>query len=136
MKAVVTGAKGMLGQDLCPVFEDAGIFVNSFGSKELDVTNYDETRQIIGEISPQIIVNLAAYTNVDKAEEDYDTTYMHPGINPGRRYVTCYRYFERAKIDMRHAVSYGDIQDLIENPAPLDDRSDVEFAKDFASLLR
>ena len=60
MKAVVTGAKGMLGQDLCPVFEDAGIFVNSFGSKELDVTNYDETRQIIGEISPQIIVNLAA----------------------------------------------------------------------------
>ena len=72
MKAVVTGAKGMLGQDLCPVFEDAGIFVNSFGSKELDVTNYDETRQIIGEISPQIIVNLAAYTNVDKTEEDYD----------------------------------------------------------------
>ena len=70
------------------------------------------------------------------AEEDYDTTYMHPGIDPGRRYVACYRYFERAKIDMRHAVSYDDIQDLIENPAPLDDRSDVEFAKDFASLLR
>ena len=64
------------------------------------------------------------------AEEDYDTTYMHPGIDPGNR------YFERAKIDMRHAVSYDDIQDLIENPAPLDDRSDVEFAKDFASLLR
>lgn len=70
------------------------------------------------------------------AEEDYDTTYMHPGINPGRRYATCYRYFGRAKIDMRHAVSYGDIQDLIENPTPLDDRSDAEFASDFASLLR
>lgn len=69
------------------------------------------------------------------AEEDCDTTYMHPGIMPGRRYVTCYRHFERAKIDIRHAVSYDDIQDLIEGPALLDDRNDAEFAKDFASLL-
>lgn len=69
------------------------------------------------------------------AEEDYETEYMHPGINPGRRYVTCYRYFERAKSDIGQAVSYGDIQDLVENPSPLDDRSDAEFASDFASLL-
>ena len=69
------------------------------------------------------------------AEEDYDTEYMHPGINPGRRYVTCYRYFERAKSDIGQAVSYGDIQDLVENSSPLDDRSDAEFASDFASLL-
>ena len=27
MKVLVTGANGMLGQDLCPVFEDAGMFV-------------------------------------------------------------------------------------------------------------
>ena len=69
------------------------------------------------------------------AEEDYDTEYLHPGINPSRRYVTCYRYFERAKSDIGQAISYGDIQDLVENSSPLDDRSDAEFASDFASLL-
>lgn len=69
------------------------------------------------------------------AEEDCDTDYMHPGIDPDRRYVTCYRYFERAKIDVRYAVSYKDIQDLIESPPLLDERSDAEFAEDFALLL-
>lgn len=69
------------------------------------------------------------------AEDDYDTGYMHPGISRGRRYVTCYKYFERAKIDVMHAVSYNDIQDLIESPSMLDERSDAEFAEDFASLI-
>lgn len=69
------------------------------------------------------------------AEDDYDTAYMHPGIRPGGRYVTCFRNFERAKIEIGQAISYSDVQDLIENPTLLDDRSDAEFASDFASLL-
>lgn len=69
------------------------------------------------------------------AEDDHDTTYMHPGIEPDEGYVSCYRSFERAKRSIEHSISYNDVQDLIENPLPLDDRSDVEFASDFASLL-
>lgn len=69
------------------------------------------------------------------AERDSDTTYMHPGTDPGERNVTCYRDFERAKRDIEWAIPYSDVQDLIENPTPLDDRSDAEFASDFASLL-
>ena len=69
------------------------------------------------------------------AKEDSDITYMHPGFNPVNQQVSCFRSFERAKTEMRHAISYNDIQDTIENPPPLDDRSDTEFANDFASLL-
>lgn len=71
-----------------------------------------------------------------EAEEDYDTTYMHPGVEPDDGYVSCFRSFERAKRDMKHAISYGNIQDLIEDSSsPLDNRSDAEFASDFASLI-
>lgn len=70
-----------------------------------------------------------------EAEDDYDTEYMHPGFDPSNQYASCYRNFERAKRDMMHAISYDNIRELIENPTPLDDRSDTEFANDFASLL-
>ena len=38
MKVLVTGANGMLGQDLCPVFEDNGLYVIPMGREDLDVT--------------------------------------------------------------------------------------------------
>ena len=37
--------------------------------------------------------------------------------------------------DVVNAIRYEDVQALIESPLPLDDRNDVEFANDFASLL-
>ncbi len=72
MKVLVTGAKGMLGQDLCPVFEDNGLYVIPAGRDELDVTDYNCAKNAIEHIMPQIIVHLAAYTNVDKAEDDFE----------------------------------------------------------------
>ncbi len=73
MKVLVTGANGMLGQVLCPVFEDNGLYVIPAGHKELDVTNYKTAKAAIENIMPQIIIHLAAYTNVDKAEEEFET---------------------------------------------------------------
>lgn len=34
-----------------------------------------------------------------------------------------------------NAIKYNDVKDIIENPLPLDNRSDAEFANEFASLL-
>ena len=42
MAVLVTGAKGMLGQDLCPIFEDAGAFVIETDVDTLDITNANE----------------------------------------------------------------------------------------------
>ena len=70
MKVLVKGANGMLGQDLCPVFEDNGLYVIPMGREDLDVTDYKGAKAVIERIKPQIIVHLAAYTNVDKAEDE------------------------------------------------------------------
>lgn len=70
MKVLVTGAKGMLGQDLCPIFEDAGMFVIETDVENLDITDFKAAENFITNTKPQIIVHLAAYTNVDGAETD------------------------------------------------------------------
>lgn len=72
MKVLVTGAGGMLGQDLCAVFEDNGLYVIPLTHNDLDITNFDNCKTIIEQIKPQIIINIAAYTNVEKAEEEPD----------------------------------------------------------------
>ncbi len=70
MKVLVTGAKGMLGKDLCPIFEDAGMFVMETDKENLDITDQKATEDFILNTKPQMIVHLAAYTNVDGAEKE------------------------------------------------------------------
>lgn len=72
-KVLVTGAKGMLGRDLCPMLEDAGYEVIETDIDNLDITNEIQTIKVISETNPDYVIHCAAYTNVDKAEEDLKT---------------------------------------------------------------
>lgn len=73
MKILVTGANGMLGQDLCPILEDVGAFVIETDVDTLDITKGDAVEQALTDIHPDMAIHCAAYTNVDKAEEDFET---------------------------------------------------------------
>ncbi len=73
MKILVTGANGMLGQDLCPILEDVGAFVIETDVDTLDITNSEIVQQALTDIKPDLVIHCAAYTNVDKAEEDLET---------------------------------------------------------------
>ena len=73
MKILVTGSKGMLGQDLCPILEDMGAFVIETDVDTLDITNAEQVKQVLTDVHPDVVVHCAAYTNVDKAEEDLQT---------------------------------------------------------------
>jgi dTDP-4-dehydrorhamnose reductase len=68
---IVTGANGQLGSDLRvlePVFQD---FTFHFFSKEnLDITNQTALEACVTQLKPFALINCAAYTNVEKAEED------------------------------------------------------------------
>ena len=75
MRIIVTGAKGMLGQDLVPILKDQGHEVIPLGRQELDITDRNVVFEAIGHFHPQIVINCAAYTNVDQAEVDRDLAY-------------------------------------------------------------
>jgi dTDP-4-dehydrorhamnose reductase len=73
MKILVTGAKGMLGQDLCPILEDSGAFVIETDVDSLDITNSKKVFEVLKSEKPDMVIHCAAYTNVDKAEDDLKT---------------------------------------------------------------
>ncbi len=73
IKILVTGAKGMLGQDLCPILKNSGFEVIQTDIDTLDITNFDNVTSVFSTEKPDIVIHCAAYTNVDKAEEDLST---------------------------------------------------------------
>ena len=72
-KILVTGANGMLGQDLCPILEQNGHTVIKTNSQIMDITNSADVNAEILKYLPDFVIHCAAYTNVDKAEEDFET---------------------------------------------------------------
>ena len=71
-KILVTGARGMLGQDLCPILEDNGYEVVETDVDTLNITDFDIVKKVLEIEKPDIVIHCAAYTNVDKAEEDLE----------------------------------------------------------------
>jgi dTDP-4-dehydrorhamnose reductase len=66
---LVTGAAGMLGQDLGKLLRRRGEPVTALARRELDVTDPQAVADVIGEHHPDVVVNCAAWTAVDAAEE-------------------------------------------------------------------
>ena len=73
MKVLVTGANGMLGQDLCPILEDEGWEVIETDIDNLDITDLNTVDKVLADEKPDIVIHCAAYTNVDGAESDLET---------------------------------------------------------------
>jgi dTDP-4-dehydrorhamnose reductase len=75
MKILILGYKGMLGSDLAlrlTVAHDvAGRDVDDF-----DIAAEDDCRRVIEECSPDVVINAAAYTNVDGCEADRDRCFL------------------------------------------------------------
>ena len=72
MKVLITGANGMLGQDLCPYLEELGMLVIATDYDTMDITDEKQTDEVIARVRPDLIIHCAAYTNVDKAESDLE----------------------------------------------------------------
>lgn len=71
MKILLLGANGQLGKELDRQLSSVGS-VTALSREALDITNHVAVRDAIRRVRPNIIVNAAAYTAVDKAETDVD----------------------------------------------------------------
>jgi|SRR6187549_65808 len=69
MKVLVVGAAGMLGRDVVLAAGNAGHAVVGFGRTELDVTDAAALERRFEQERPDVVVNCAAWTDVDGAEE-------------------------------------------------------------------
>lgn len=65
----MTGAGGMLGRDVMRAATRAGVEAHGLSRSELDITDRSAVDSAIGELQPDSIVNCAAWTDVDGAEE-------------------------------------------------------------------
>lgn len=71
MKAVVTGVTGKLGYDVVKELQKRGYSdIYGLSHSDLDITNRNEVIKLIESISPDVIFHNAAYTSVDKAEDN------------------------------------------------------------------
>lgn len=74
MRVLITGAKGQVGHCLTKQLKNK-VELLAVGSNELDITNSDAVFNLVDEFKPDFIINAAAFTAVDKAEECVDLAY-------------------------------------------------------------
>jgi dTDP-4-dehydrorhamnose reductase len=67
---LVVGANGMLGRDLTALLGDRG---HGIDIAEIDITSPESVLKVIGELKPEVVINCAAYTDVDGCEANIET---------------------------------------------------------------
>lgn len=80
MRILITGANGMLAKAVINELKDEELILTDVAN--LDITNIDAVRKFVQENKPQYIINCAAYTAVDKAEEQEDIARKVNAIGP------------------------------------------------------
>jgi dTDP-4-dehydrorhamnose reductase len=80
MKVLIAGAGGQLGRALQTVL--TGHEVIALAHSQLDVTRFEDTREAVTAHRPSLVINAAAYTDVDGAESDHAGAYKLNSVAP------------------------------------------------------
>lgn len=73
MRILVTGYNGQLGFDVVKELRSRGVECMGADKDDFDITDKEETLKAITDYSPSAVIHCAAYTAVDRAEEDEET---------------------------------------------------------------
>lgn len=148
MKALVTGADGMLGSALCPLLAKRGysiiqtdLFPSNEGSEKLDVRNYNFVKETVHKTKPDLIMHLAAETDVDKCEVEPDHAFLTNTIGTQNVALICQKYDIELVYISTIGVFYGDKAEPYTefdepNPINIYGRSKLEGEKTVQTLLK
>lgn len=108
MKLLITGAKGQLGSelkrqldagksalgDIPAALHNAEVYYADI--EEFDIANLQETSTFISHLSPDVVINCAAFTNVDLCETEQDLAFKVNALGPRNLAIACQK--TRAKL--------------------------------------
>jgi dTDP-4-dehydrorhamnose reductase len=110
MKVLITGADGMLGSALCPTLVKRGYTViatdlspSNEGSKKLDVRNYNDIKEMVEKVEPNMVMHLAAETDVDRCEVEPDHAFLTNTIGTQNVALVC----QKRNIEMVYISTLG-----------------------------
>jgi len=83
MKILITGYEGMLGSDLVETLKNENkheLILTDIN--DLDITNFNQVNEFLKKEKPEIVINVAAYTDVDGCETNRDLAFNVNSIGP------------------------------------------------------
>ncbi len=83
---LVVGANGMLGRDLIALLGGRGRGVDI---ADIDITSPESVLKVIGDLKPEVVINCAAYTDVDGCESNTETAMAVNGEGVGYLAMAC-----------------------------------------------
>jgi len=98
VRALVSGAGGQLGLALAEVLPERGHEAVPLDRKALDVTSIGSVRAALDAHQPDVVINAAAYTNVDGAESELELAYAVNAWGPRNLAQAC----EERGVDLLH----------------------------------
>jgi len=79
-KLLITGSQGQLGQALQAQFVDCEVI--AWDIQDLDICQLEHVRKALNNIRPDIVINAAAFTQVDQAETNQEAAYRGNALGP------------------------------------------------------
>ncbi|MEZ4754229.1 MAG: dTDP-4-dehydrorhamnose reductase [Bdellovibrionota bacterium] len=76
MKILLFGGKGQLGLEISKRGQDLNFEIVSPVSSEIDISDRDQVLFLTEKVKPSLVINAAAYTAVDKAEDEVDKAFL------------------------------------------------------------
>ncbi|MHB8156464.1 MAG: dTDP-4-dehydrorhamnose reductase [Desulfocucumaceae bacterium] len=92
MRVLVTGAAGLLGQQIAKEYEKRNVVIFPLTRKDLDITSNHSIKMALIDIRPHLVINCAAYTNVDRAETEKEKALTVNGLAPRLLATSCLKY--------------------------------------------
>lgn len=89
MKYLITGSNGQLGRALQEEFKNSSDEIILHDVDTLDITDNKQVEEILHKAKPNVVFNCAAYTNVDKCEENIDLAYKINALGVQNLAMSC-----------------------------------------------
>jgi len=89
MRVLITGAKGMLGTDLCREWQAHGYDLCATDIQEMDVRDSLQVQKTFADFKPELVLHLAALTDVDGCEREPEQAYRTNTIGTQNVVLAC-----------------------------------------------